>query len=487
MFEILIFLIFPFITLILWFFSRNTELPDNDYDSAVTRELNRISLFCYQLFRRKRQVPGSEKVRSYLLTLYGGKDTKEREAEYYAGKISVVILMALVGSFLSLMLRISSMQDTALEDGFFIKRAVPGEGEQRIELMAESGSGRELGDYELVINERRYTPAEADKLFEEASEKMEKTALSENESFDRVTSDLNLVKELEGYPFEVSWKTDNYEVVAYDGEVKNKDIPEDGVIVELKATYKYDDRSWQQVLYANVMPRILSEEEMLKEAIESLISEADENSRYGEILTLPDTYKDEGLVWTQKEDDDSVVLMLLMLAAGGALFVLKDKELKKKIDERSNQILSDYPRFVSLIVLYLGAGMTVRNVFAKLSDDYLKKKEAGNPTRYMYEELVKSTRELGAGKSENAVYESFGRRCSTQEYARLCALLSQNQKKGNGELLRLLQEESAKAFESRMDVVRKKGEEAGTRLLLPMILMLLIVMVVIMIPAYMTF
>jgi len=38
-----------------------------------------------------------------------------------------------------------------------------------------------------------------------------------------------------------------------------------------------------------------------------------------------------------------------------------------------------------------------------------------------------------------------------------------------------------------MDTVRKLGEEAGTKLLLPMILMLLVVMVMIMIPAYMAF
>ena len=131
--------------------------------------------------------------------------------------------------------------------------------------------------------------------------------------------------------------------------------------------------------------------------------------------------------------------------------------------------------------------MTVRNVFAKLSEEYLAKTEKGTPRRFMYEELVKSTRELGTGKSEGEVLESFGKRCSGQEYSRLCALLSQNQKKGNGELLRLLQEESAKAFENRMGAVRKKGEEAGTKLLMPMVLMLLIVMVVIMIPAYMTF
>ena len=66
-------------------------------------------------------------------------------------------------------------------------------------------------------------------------------------------------------------------------------------------------------------------------------------------------------------------------------------------------------------------------------------------------------------------------------------MLSQNLRRGNSELLALLQEESKKAFDERMDKARKAGEEAGTKLLLPMILMLVIVMVVIMIPAYMAF
>ena len=62
-----------------------------------------------------------------------------------------------------------------------------------------------------------------------------------------------------------------------------------------------------------------------------------------------------------------------------------------------------------------------------------------------------------------------------------------NIRKGNSELLSLLSEESKKAFEERMEKVRKTGEEAGTKLLMPMIIMLVIVMIMIMIPAYMAF
>ena len=487
MYKLLIYMLFPIITLVLGILARNTPLPEGNADSFVTRHLQRISIFLYRSFNKKKKLPGAERVRSCLPVVYGGKNIKELEEEYYAGKISIVLLMALAGSLLSAMLFLSSIHDTDVEEGRLIKRNAPGEGEQRFELVAKDGEGADLGCYELTLDERFYTSKEADLLFEEASEVMEKTALGENGSFDQVAYDLNLAKELEGYPFEISWKTGNYEVIGYDGKIKTEDIPDEGIPVELSATYKYDDRLWQQVIYVNVVKRKLSGEEQIRALLNGLLKDADEASKYNESIVLPDSYQDGTISWSRKKEDRSIVLMVLMLAAGSACFVLKDKELQQKIDERNTQILSDYPRFVSQLVLYLGAGMTVRNVFAKLSEEYLAKTEKGTPRRFMYEELVKSTRELGTGKSEGEVLESFGKRCSGQEYSRLCALLSQNQKKGNGELLRLLQEESAKAFENRMGAVRKKGEEAGTKLLMPMVLMLLIVMVVIMIPAYMTF
>ena len=131
--------------------------------------------------------------------------------------------------------------------------------------------------------------------------------------------------------------------------------------------------------------------------------------------------------------------------------------------------------------------MTVRNIFAREAASYLKDLEKGGKKRYLSEEIVRSYRELMAGESESEVYERFGKRCGVRQYMRLSTLLVQNLKKGNAELLSLLLEESKKAFEERMDRVRKTGEEAGTKLLAPMMIMLVIVMLMIIIPAYMAF
>ena len=51
----------------------------------------------------------------------------------------------------------------------------------------------------------------------------------------------------------------------------------------------------------------------------------------------------------------------------------------------------------------------------------------------------------------------------------------------------MLKNECIEALEERKARARKKGEQAGTKMLFPMLLMLMVVMVVIMVPAFMSF
>ena len=66
----------------------------------------------------------------------------------------------------------------------------------------------------------------------------------------------------------------------------------------------------------------------------------------------------------------------------------------------------------------------------------------------------------------------------------MSTLLTQNLKKGNADLLSRLQEEVHKAAAEQLQCVRRLIEEAGTKLLLPMIMMLAVVMIMIMLPAF---
>ena len=107
--------------------------------------------------------------------------------------------------------------------------------------------------------------------------------------------------------------------------------------------------------------------------------------------------------------------------------------------------------------------------------------------RPAYEEVVKTVRQLGSGQGEGKAYGEFGRRCGLQSYLKLSALLEQSQKNGSRQLRPALEIELVSAFEQRKNLAKKLGEEAGTKLLLPLLLMLGVVMVMIVVPAFLAF
>ena len=140
------------------------------------------------------------------------------------------------------------------------------------------------------------------------------------------------------------------------------------------------------------------------------------------------------------------------------------------------------------MTLLLSAGMTTRMAWHKIAADYKDNIEHGKAVRRpVYDEICKTDYNIQAGISELKAYEQFGKRCDTREYMKLAALLQTNIRKGTKELRRLLEEETADAFEKRKNLAKIKGEEATTKLLMPMMMMLMIVMAIIMIPAVWSF
>lgn len=479
--------IFPVLVFVLLFLSKDLELPPGMEETGISRAFLKASLYIYRMLKGRIKSVSSEKIRVYLRTLEQRKDMENAEAEYFTRKISIVLIMAFAGNLLALFASLGAGSVSHFNEEGAVKRGSYHERDYETVLVATDTSGEELGEFVMNVEAKRYTYEEADALFEKALEELERTVLGENENLDNVSMDLDLAEELEGYPFEIHWKVDNYEVMGQEGNLKEENIPEEGSPVMLTATFSYGEYDWQQVLYANVMPRVLSPGEKAVKELKELLSKADSESRTKEAIPLPESYEGREITWSEKKTDNSLLLLLLTLIGGVASYVLKDKELKKSLEERQKQMLGDYSQMISSIVLYMEAGMTMRNIFGKLSSSYLREKKNGGPDRFLYEEILMTNRELASGTSEASAYEHFGIRCGGQQYTRLSTLLTQNLKKGNRELLTLLREESKNAFQARMDRARKAGEEAGTKLLLPMIIMLVIVMIIIMIPAYLAF
>lgn len=341
---------------------------------------------------------------------------------------------------------------------------------------------------EVQITERMYSEQEIQELFQSIIRKMDQWILGDNESLDRVETDMNLITQIPDTPVEVSWKLDRYDVMNVRGEIQEKEIDEEGEVVNLSAVLTYTEDETQQAMYqcaVRICPQTMADMEAKKQFIKETLQKDEQLDRTERVWKLPDTIQGEAVSYYHKMDSRGFILIIMGIISGLLLKALRQQELRKAEDERKRQMMQDYPDIVNKITLFLGAGMTVKRAWKKIVEEYVNRKNTAG-IRYAYEEMKQTCYEMESGVAEAESYENFGRRCNVQAYIRLGALLSQNLRKGTKGLGDLLKMESVQAFEDRKARAKRMGEEAGTRLLIPMFLMLAEVLIIVVVPAFLS-
>lgn len=397
------------------------------------------------------------------------------------------MLMVAAGCLISLLLMIQDKEKEVLRDGRYIYRNEAGKGEQTVWLSAESEDGK-LAETELCVQENRYSEAELSILYEKLLKELPETVLGENTSWDRVSEDLYLPERLSSYPFTLTWSSDNPQILSESGALLlpekadetgillSRSVNKSSVSVTLTLTVSY--YAFERVV--NFPITVVEKLPEYEEAVERTAEQAEEASRGENVITLPEEINGEKVVWKTKRKGGN--LWAAGLGIGAALFYWFGTEWQQK-KEREKKIAvmeEEYPAIVNKLTLYLGAGLSIGNSWKKIA-------EKGYGKNPVYEEMLYASREIEGGASEAAAFENFGKRVGQKHYVKLTALLTQSLQKGNTQLFTTLRQEVTALSEERSAASRRKGEEASTRLLFPMILMLAMTMVLIMYPAFLAF
>lgn len=453
----------------------------------------RMAGFIYERYAKKKVFfhSGAKESLHILNPEIRGNKNKENTfvRQFYVKRIGLTLLLIFIGDVFALCLFIGSCMEGTLVEGRYINRNAYGMGSTEANLRAqiEENGMESRQDFSITVEEQEYEEALIKEMAKEVTLILPEIILGSNASAEEVRNNLNLVEEVEGYPFHISWESDNYSYLYSDGCVMNEQVEDTGAVVSLTAILTYRDYKEEHILPVHIYPPRFSEEEILKRKIYELLMQQEEKDRYLERMELPDNVNGTKLIWSERIEDSSGYILLLMCVGAVLIYILQERELKDKMELRNRQMLLDYPRLISKITLYMGAGMTIRNAFRKIALDYRKEKKEDRVVRYVYEEMLLTCYEMDSGISETAAYEHFGKRCRLPQYTKFANLLVQNLKKGSNSVLEALQQEAKNAFEERKNTAKKLGEEAGTKLLLPMMLMLGIVMILIIIPAYFSF
>lgn len=370
----------------------------------------------------------------------------------------------------------------------FIERNDYGKGTRTEELDVKVENHKKKVKTQVKVSERQYSGVEIQDLFERTIRRMDKLILGENQTPDHVEHSLNLVTEIPGEPIAVSWELNRYDVMNVKGELQEKNIKKRGTLVKLNAVLTYTENEKEQALYQCVVcvyPKKLSGGAKIQRNVEEKLEKADAKEPEKKMLVLPKKLGENNLYYYYPFNNRGIVVMAMGGIIGILLFALKKQNEKKEREEKKKQMIRDYPEIINKLTLYLGAGMTVKRAWRKVAEGYMRERTEGNE-RYAYEEMIQTCHEMDSGVTEAEGYENFGRRCDVQMYIRFGALLSQNLRRGTKGLTDLLKMEAIQAFEERKTQARKLGEEAGTKLLLPMFLMLTVVLIIVIVPAFLT-
>lgn len=339
---------------------------------------------------------------------------------------------------------------------------------------------------EIPVTKRTYSKDEANEAIKKGLEEILLTLPGENSSLQNITTDLNLTNEISDLGLSVIWDFGESELIDILGNVHNENLKENrNIDIEVSLSYETYEESY--IIPITVCPKILSDDERLLNGLIDKIANVDKESAQKDGYTLPDTYEGKRLIYHYGEAFNFNIIPIMGTVIAILLYLQEKEKERRSTEKRKRELMKDYPDIVSKLIVFIGAGLSVRQSWESIVIDYENECKENNERRYAYEEMVKALAKLKTGIYENTVYKDFGRSCGLRQYMKLASLLEQNRRNGLANLHSLLSMESQSAWDERINLARREGEELNTKLLLPLFMMLLIVMMIIIVPALLIF
>ena len=337
----------------------------------------------------------------------------------------------------------------------------------------------------ITISPRLYSKEEADQCFAELQSKMESLILSEEDSFDAISGNLQLKKIFYPENIKATWSfrpeslwIDQEEHSLQDNDenyANYRDILEDSGLIhheyleknrilsgtlevvlsanihpdkevegeEISSFFNNNNEitynSPTYSYYLRILPLNLSESEAVEMALQNTLQYSNEHTRSEEKLVLPKEILGHPLHFSEKKNFRYLLIPLLGLFACFLLPLQALEQEKTKQKARISSLTLDYAELVSKLVVYLGAGLAIRNSFLEIAKHYnYLVKNCAQESHPLYEELNTLLNQLGSNVGEGEAYLNFSQRIALRPYSKLISLIEQNRKNGSKDLSRQL-------------------------------------------------
>jgi len=172
--------------------------------------------------------------------------------------------------------------------------------------------------------------------------------------------------------------------------------------------------------------------------------------------------------------DDILAAGVIVMFAGTAYYYF-GTATSEKITKRSELLLGDFSDVVSKLALLTNAGMIIREAWEDVA-------YTGDTPFYL--EMQKAVEEMKNGYSETDALYNFGMRCIIPEIKKFVSTIIQGIEKGNSELTRMLEEQSTEVWNLKKQDVRRQGEKAASKLMIPMMMMFVGILIMVIVPIF---
>lgn len=420
-----------------------------------------------------RTTQNREKEQQRFRELYMTADYRERGRKEQIKQIAITIVFVLL---VFVMAALSEIKTLSSQVGIRNNRIYRRSDVPQVEL--NWSAGEENGSIAFELIPQRIPTEGRDKLFQEAENYIRSCIQGGNESLRALRGDIMFPESVPGTEITVECRPGSYHWLNADGSRTLHALPEEGAEELLEVTMCYYEEEREFVLELWLLPEGSEEERFQKRLETELLYLVADNT--GEYISLPEQINGIPVAWSVKRENTAVTFLFLGLVATICIPLAGKRKQEEQVKKREQELMTDYPELVSKYLLLLNAGLSQRSVWERIVSDYRK----SGRKRYVYEEMQLTMREMENGIPEGKAYERFGKRCRLLPYMRFSGVLVQNLQKGARGSLLLLEQEALAAFAERKEAAKRKGEEAGTKLLLPMFGLLGIVLVLVMFPAF---
>ena len=168
-------------------------------------------------------------------------------------------------------------------------------------------------------------------------------------------------------------------------------------------------------------------------------------------------------------------LSAAMFVAVAAVTAEPMRRLYSRSSERRYLIMKDYMQVLLKFSLLINTGMVLSDVFSTVAE---------SRSGQLYDLMKDAGRRTENGMSLNASLAIMSDECGIREIRKFISVISRSSSKGTAELGPTLDALVRETFEKRKTEARKKGETAGQKLLVPIIVMFIGIVMTIVVPVF---